>query len=305
MNVYDMPCPVCGAKIVSTAKMPDDTAAPTYCAEGHKFMRSEAFASHKASVAKFYHDLRADLGQAPVKINATRRLKASLEDRIEDIRNMLAVDGYCIQHNNQSITFQFYVHPAPSYLRALDKAHGPHKEGHAATETIYRWILPGLGINYYLPKDSNKAARIQIYNRDEQYATVLKAYDKTWIHKMEQHRQYKPKYEGQQKPSQLTDEHIFTLEPSALAQRLKAIYKDDFGSAMKALTMFKNRMGKNLLSPDRDRIEKAKDQLRKLYGQNDDQNSGSKTPSGTEHSVPSGTTDDRKPIGSKPTTRTI
>lgn len=239
-----------------------------------------------------------------MKILAARRLQASLQDKIEAIRQMLAVDGYCIQHSNQSLTFQFYVHPSPSYLSALDKAYGPHKVGKAQDELTYRWNVKGLGIIYYLPTDTNKAARIQVYNRDENYASVVEAYDRTWITKMNQHRQAHPKYQGQQKPQQLVEERIFTLEPSALAQRLKAIYKDDFRGAMGALTVYKNRAGKNLLSPDRDRIDKAKEQLRKLYGKSDENQREQKNP-GAKPANESKPAHERPPVGSKPTTKTV
>lgn len=133
-------------------------------------------------------------------------------------------------------------------------------------------------------------------------STRLLAYDRTWINRMNQHRKAHPKYQGRQKPQQLVDERIFTLEPSALAQRLKAIYKDDFRGAMGALTVYKNRAGKNLLSPDRDRIDKAKEQLRKLYGKQDEDQRQHSDPESTNESKPA---NERPPVGSKPTTRTV
>ena len=253
-----------------------------------------------------------------MKINAAARLRAGLQERIEDIRHQLGVDGYCIQHSNQSIMFQFYVHPPLEYLARLKKKFDPPKVGNANGEAIYRWDLRSVGVALYWPTDTNKAVRIQMYNRDEQYATIL-AYDNTWVKKMEQKKSTKqPKYVGQ-KPSQLKDEHIFTLEPSALAQRLKNLYKDDYAGAMGSLTMYKNRAGKNLPSPDRDRLEKAKDQLRKLYGK-DDEDTSSKSPDGAQPAnsrKPAdvgkrGTGGDKssgsgkdQPIGSRPTTRTV
>ncbi len=283
-SIYDVPCPRCGAEIVDTARMMDDSAAPSHCSAGHEFTRQEAFAKfeRKQQLANFYNQLRADLGQLPTKepfvLKAAQRLKANLQDRIEDIRNKFAIDGYCIQHSNQSITFQFYVHPAPSYIKALDKTYGPHKEGHTNTETIYRWILPGgdIGLNYYLPKDTDKGARIQLYNRSEAHAFVatasvqLEAYDNTWIHKYNQHREAHPKYKGEQKPSQLTDEKVFNLDPSAMSHRLKEVYKEDYGDAARSISLFKNRMGKNLMSPDKNRLDKAKDELKKIYHKEDD-----------------------------------
>ena len=135
-------------------------------------------------------------------------------------------------------------------------------------------------------------------------STRLLAYDRTWINRMNQHKQAHPKYQGQQKPTELTEEHIFTLEPSALAQRLKAIYKDDFRGAMGALTVYKNRAGRNLTSPDRDRIDKAKEQLRKLYGKPDEDQRPQKN-SGPKSADKDGPTNERPPIGSKPTTKTV
>ena len=140
-------------------------------------------------------------------------------------------------------------------------------------------------------------------------ADRLLAYDNTWIKKMEHHQKTHPKYNGQQKPQMLKDEHIFNLQPSALAQRLRTLYKDDYKGAMGSLTAYKNRAGKNLLSPDRDRLDKAKDELRKLYGKDDDQNPSSTTPSSLEPTVPGKPTNERvgkeRPIGSRPTTRTV
>jgi hypothetical protein len=139
-------------------------------------------------------------------------------------------------------------------------------------------------------------------------AARLLAYDKTWIKRMNQYRQAHPKYQGQQKPTELTDEHIFTLDPSALAQRLKTLYKDDFKSAMQALTMYKNRAGKTLLSPDRDRLDKAKEQLRKLYGKDDEDKSKPKN-TGPQSPNKGKSTNERRvgdePIGSRPTTKTV
>lgn len=142
-------------------------------------------------------------------------------------------------------------------------------------------------------------------------AARLMAYDKTWIKKMDQRKAYKPpKWKGQQKPTQL-DDHIFSMQPSALAQNLRRVYKDDFKAAMGALTMYKNRQGKNLLSPDRNRLDQAKDALRKLYKKDDheDQNPGKETPDGTEPDSKDEPADvgnsGAEPIGRKPTTRTV
>ena len=142
-------------------------------------------------------------------------------------------------------------------------------------------------------------------------AARLMAYDKTWIKKMDQRRAYKPpKWKGQQKPRQL-DDHIFSMQPSALAQNLRNVYKEDYRGAMGALTMYKNRQGKNLLSPDRNRLDQAKDALRKLYKKDDhEKDTGDKAPDGPEPDNKDEPADVRDavgndPIGSKPTTRTV
>jgi hypothetical protein len=146
-------------------------------------------------------------------------------------------------------------------------------------------------------------------------AQRLRAYDKTWIKKMNQHRQAHPKYQGQQKPSELEDS-IFNMQPSALAQELRRVYKDDYGGAMGALTMYKNRAGKNLLSPDQDRIEKAKDELRKLYkkGEYEHPNQSSPTPAGPQSKPANEPANDRQrgrdskgrePIGVRPTGKVV
>lgn len=104
-GVYDYPCPQCGGKIVSTARMMDCTRAPTKCEAGHTFMRAEAtaatntyalnmmnqvgqHATRKEALAEFYKGLRKDLGQEeqadmkpsfgqmPLRLEASMRLKA-------------------------------------------------------------------------------------------------------------------------------------------------------------------------------------------------------------------------------------
>lgn len=141
-------------------------------------------------------------------------------------------------------------------------------------------------------------------------AARLMAYDKTWIKKMDQRRAYKPpKWKGQQKPRQL-DDHIFSMQPSALAQNLRNVYKDDFKAAMGALTVYKNRQGKNLLSPDKHRLDQAKDALRKLYKKDDheEQDTGKEAPDRPEPDSEDEPADDGsgdQPIGSRPTTRTV
>jgi hypothetical protein len=140
-------------------------------------------------------------------------------------------------------------------------------------------------------------------------AARLLAYDRTWIKKVEQHRRAHPKYQDSQKPSQLND-RIFNMQPSQLSQNLKTIYKDDYAGAAGALSLFKNRMGKNLKSPDHDRLDKAKDELKKRYGRDDDKNTrkakapGSK-PHGKDEPANVGKPVGTNPIGSRPTTRTV
>jgi hypothetical protein len=141
-----------------------------------------------------------------------------------------------------------------------------------------------------------------------QYRKLL-AYDGTWIERQKLHRESHPKYQGQQKPRQL-DNRIFNMQPSQLSQNLKDVYKDDYGDAAQSLNLFKNRMGKNLTSPDKDRLDKAKDELRKRYGKDDDSNKRKAAPAGPESNRKDGPAHDRKPvgtnpIGSRPTTRTV
>lgn len=129
-------------------------------------------------------------------------------------------------------------------------------------------------------------------------AQRLKAYDNTWIHKLKQHKQAHPKYEGQQKPKQLEDEKIFNMQPSQLSQELQKIYKDDYEGAMGSLTLYKNRMGKQLKTPDQDRIDKAKDELKKRYGRDDENQTERKPATGPKQKS-------SKPIGSKPTGKIV
>lgn len=67
---------------------------------------------------------------------------------------------------------------------------------------------------------------------------------------------------------------VFTLkDPKAIAASLKRSAEaskrrkaDPFRSAMSMLVFYINRAGKNLKQADRDRLEKAKDELRKAFG---------------------------------------
>ncbi|MGH6734598.1 MAG: DUF3175 domain-containing protein [Methyloceanibacter sp.] len=67
---------------------------------------------------------------------------------------------------------------------------------------------------------------------------------------------------------------VFTLEdPKEIAASLKRSAEastrrkaDPFRSAMSMLVFYINRAGKNLSAEDRDRLEKAKDELRKAFG---------------------------------------
>jgi hypothetical protein len=67
---------------------------------------------------------------------------------------------------------------------------------------------------------------------------------------------------------------VFTLkDPKEIAASLKRSAEaskrrktDPFRSAMSMLVFYINRAGKNLSDEDRARLEKAKDELRKLFG---------------------------------------
>jgi Protein of unknown function (DUF3175) len=67
---------------------------------------------------------------------------------------------------------------------------------------------------------------------------------------------------------------VFTLkDPKEIAASLKRSAEaskrrkaDPFRSAMSMLVFYINRAGKNLEQADRDRLEKAKDELRKAFG---------------------------------------
>jgi hypothetical protein len=68
--------------------------------------------------------------------------------------------------------------------------------------------------------------------------------------------------------------NVFTKEsPRAIAQSLKRSAEhstrrksDPYRSAMSMLTFYINRAGKNLPKERKDRLEKAKDELRSLFG---------------------------------------
>ncbi len=126
------------------------------------------------------------------------------------------------------------------------------------------------------------AIRIEAHRR-------LLAYDNRWSQKV--NRDIKKKYQGEQKPAILVDDTIFKLQPAALAARLRELYKDDYRGAMGAITLFKNRAGKTLLSTDRQRLEKAQEALRKVYKK--------------EKPKKVVKPQDLKPVGLKPTTKPI
>ena len=73
------------------------------------------------------------------------------------------------------------------------------------------------------------------------------------------------------------DPGVFSREdPRSIARSLKRSAdrsrrrkSDPFRSAMSMLTFYINRTGKNLPKADRDRLEKAKGELRKAFGKND------------------------------------
>lgn len=70
------------------------------------------------------------------------------------------------------------------------------------------------------------------------------------------------------------EQGVFTLkDPNKIATSLKRSAEastrrkaDPYRSAMSMLTFYINRAGKNLAKSDRDRLEKAKDELRKAFG---------------------------------------
>lgn len=67
---------------------------------------------------------------------------------------------------------------------------------------------------------------------------------------------------------------VFTLkDPKKIAASIKRSAEasrrrkaDPYRSAMSMLTFYINRAGKSLKAPERNRLEKAKDELRKLFG---------------------------------------
>jgi hypothetical protein len=84
-SVYDLPCPTCAGKIISTAKMNDSTQAPTNCINGHTFMRAEAYASANNKLAPFFGQNALSASTKPFKIEAAARLKATLLTAVEKL----------------------------------------------------------------------------------------------------------------------------------------------------------------------------------------------------------------------------
>lgn len=61
---------------------------------------------------------------------------------------------------------------------------------------------------------------------------------------------------------------LFTKPPEEIAQHLKENSRDE-RQAMSRITFYENRAGKNLGDEDRERLEKAKEELRKAYRENE------------------------------------
>lgn len=66
---------------------------------------------------------------------------------------------------------------------------------------------------------------------------------------------------------------VFTLTPKKMALSLKQSAESStrrktspFRSAMSMLTFYQNRAGKNLSEPKKNKLQQAKNELRKLYG---------------------------------------
>jgi Protein of unknown function (DUF3175) len=60
--------------------------------------------------------------------------------------------------------------------------------------------------------------------------------------------------------------HAMALSLKRSAERSRRRKSDPYRSAMSMLTFYINRAGKHLSKDDRARLERAKDELRKLYG---------------------------------------
>lgn len=107
-------------------------------------------------------------------------------------------------------------------------------------------------------------------------ASRISAYDSKWSQKAE--KDINIKNQGKPELNDVgPDASLFKMQPSELARTLKNRYKDDFKAAMSAISFYVNRSGKTLLSPDKSRLEKAKEELRKLYGKSDEDR-GSQAP---------------------------
>lgn len=64
----------------------------------------------------------------------------------------------------------------------------------------------------------------------------------------------------------LRDPHEIALSLKRSAERSKQKKSDPYRSAMSMLTFYINRAGSKLSDTQRKRLEKAKDELRELYG---------------------------------------
>lgn len=92
------------------------------------------------------------------------------------------------------------------------------------------------------------------------FANRILAKDTTWVKKVEdkQHQKY-----GNNK--NILPEGTFEKDAGQIAQILKRESKD-YQQAMSRLNFYINRGGDNLSSSDKNRLERAKDQLKRAYG---------------------------------------
>lgn len=91
----------------------------------------------------------------------------------------------------------------------------------------------------------------------------LEAEDRTWVKKVEQKQNQK-----YGKNKNILPEGTFEKDAGAIAQVLKRESKD-YKQAMSRLNFYINRGGDNLSSSDKQRLERAKDQLKRLYVKED------------------------------------
>lgn len=86
------------------------------------------------------------------------------------------------------------------------------------------------------------------------------AKDYRWIPQFEKKKKGRPVPNGRELP-----EDTYDQSPGEVARRLRQ-HSKDYGDAMKRLTFYKNRQGRNLSTTEKQHLEHAKEAVKNNYG---------------------------------------